>query len=334
MKKILILFFIALATVFTACEKALFEPAKASRDPLTNFDYLWSEVDKKYSYFELKKINWDQIKTKYRSTLSANSSEQDLFKTMGDMLNELRDDHTNLTSPFNLSRYNIALRGPQNFNRYTVEKYYVPNAWLTGPFIHDFISNNEIGYIRYESFMSPISDQELDLMIRRYQNTKGIILDLRSNGGGDILNIPKILSRFIQTKTLVGYFITRNGPNRNSFGEREDFFLTPYAGIKYNKPVAVLTDRGSYSATSFFSLATKALPNVMLVGDTTGGGGGLPNGGQLPNGWTYRFSVSQTLDINGKNYAEDGVPPDYLASFNWADITKDPIIERAIQLLK
>lgn len=334
MKRCFIILLVAIAGIFSSCEKILFEPAKPSRDPLTNFDYLWSEVDKKYSYFELKKINWDQIKTKYRSTLSANSNEQELFKALADMLNELRDDHTNLISPFNMSRYNVALRSPQNFNKFTVEKYYVPNAWITGPFVHDFVGNNEIGYIRYESFASGFSDQDLDLVIRRFQNTKGIILDLRSNGGGDILNPPKILSRFVQSPTLVGYFITRNGPNRNSFGERENFFLTPYSGIKYNKPVAVLTDRGSYSATSFFSLATKALPNVMLVGDTTGGGGGLPNGGQLPNGWTYRFSISQTLDINGKNYAEDGVPPDHLASFNWADLTKDPIIDRAIQLLR
>ena len=64
---------------------------------------------------------------------------------------------------------------------------------------------------------------------------------------------------------------------------------------------------------------------------TTGGGGGMPNGGQLPNGWTYRFSISQLLDLDGNNYAEDGVPPDILVSFDWTDLTKDEIIERAIQ---
>ena len=92
----------------------------------------------------------------------------------------------------------------------------------------------------------------------------------------------------------------------------------------------VLVDRGSYSATSLFALATKAFSNITLVGDTTGGGGGLPSGGQLPNGWTYRFTVSQVLDLNGNNFTEDGVPPDIKAAFDWSDLTKDEILERAI----
>jgi C-terminal processing protease CtpA/Prc len=96
----------------------------------------------------------------------------------------------------------------------------------------------------------------------------------------------------------------------------------------------VLTDRGSYSASTFFAVATKALPNVQLVGDTSGGGGGLPNGGQLPNGWTYRFSVSQTLYLNGDNSAENGVPPDYPVLFNWTDLQKDEILDKAIDILQ
>ena len=71
----------------------------------------------------------------------------------------------------------------------------------------------------------------------------------------------------------------------------------------------MLIDRGSYSATSFFSVCTQGYDNVKLFGDYTGGGMGLPNGGMLPNGWTYRFSTSRTLDMAGHNY-ENGVPPD------------------------
>ncbi|MFN5371820.1 MAG: S41 family peptidase, partial [Bacteroidia bacterium] len=109
------------------------------------------------------------------------------------------------------------------------------------------------------------------------------------------------------------------------------FYYNPYDGIRYTKPVMVLVDRGSYSATTFFSLSTKAMDNVTLVGDTTGGGGGLPNGGQLPNGWTYRFSITRLLDLNKQNFAESGVPPDILASFNWNDLNRDEIIDRAIE---
>ncbi len=328
MKKISVLFITVL--IFSSCEKILFEPDLGSRDPLDNFDYLWSEVDKKYSYFELKNINWDSIRNVYRPQISASSTEEELFEVLANMLNELRDDHTNLVSPFNFSRYNIALQSPANFRQRTIEEHYMPNSWLTGPFIHDFLDSNTIGYIRYESFMSNFSDEQLDFVINRYKNTNGLIIDVRQNGGGSAFNIPKLLGRFTESKSLIGYTVTRNGPGRNDFSNREPFYITPYSGNKYLKPVVVLIDRGSYSATTFFALATKAMPNITLIGDTTGGGGGIPNGGQLPNGWTYRFSVSQLLDLNGNNYAEKGVPPDIQASFNWSDLTKDEILERAI----
>lgn len=96
------------------------------------------------------------------------------------------------------------------------------------------------------------------------------------------------------------------------------------------KSLIVLIDRGSFSSTTSFAIATKAFPHITLMGDTIGGGGGLPNDGQLPNGWTYRFSVSQLLDLNENNYAEAGVPPDITASFDWTNLTRDEIIEKAL----
>lgn len=313
-----------------SCEKIMFAPDQASRNPLVNFDYLWNEVDKKYSYFELKNIDWYAIKNKYRSMLTENSTEQELFDVLAKMLNELKDDHTNLVGPFNISQYNVASTSQENYRQRTITEHYIPDMWQTSAFSHGFLDSNEIGYVRYESFMSEFTDEELDFVLKRFENTKGLILDLRQNGGGNLFNIPKILSRFTETKILAAYNITRNGPKHNDFSDRENFYITPYSGAKYLKPVAVLIDRGSYSATTFFSLVTTAFPQFTLIGDTTGGGGGMPNGGQLPNGWTYRFSITQLLDLNGKNFAESGVPPAIMATFNWSDLTKDEILDRAI----
>ncbi|MFN4881702.1 MAG: S41 family peptidase [Bacteroidota bacterium] len=325
-----ILFVLCTIFVLSSCEKVLFKPNMGSKDPLKNFDYLWEEVDKKYSYFELKNIDWNQVKETYRSQLNSNSSEEELFNVLASMLNELRDDHTNLISPFNISQYNIMLTSPANYYQRTIDEYYLPQPWITGPFNNGFLDNKQIGYIRYGSFLSSFTDEQLDLILNRFKDTKGLILDLRANGGGNIFNVPKLLGRFTDSTILAGYTITRNGPDHNSFSDREDFKITPYDGVRYSKKIIVLIDRGSYSATTFFSLLTKAFPNITLMGDTTGGGGGLPNGGQLPNGWTYRFSISQLLDLNGNNYAEDGVAPEIFESFNWSDLTKDEILDRAI----
>jgi hypothetical protein len=333
MKKYLII--VLFTAVFTSCENFLFEEDYASSNPFVNFEYLWNEVNKKYSYHELKGINWDEIKIHYNAKLYKEMSEDSLFKVLAAMLNELRDDHVNLVAPFNISFYNVDLTGPNNIHYRTLRDFYLTNANYTGPFVHSFLSNNQIGYIRYGSFIDDVDVLVLDHLLTRYKNTKGLILDLRSNAGGSVFNIPRILERFSSHKTLVAYAITRNGPNKNDFGHKEPFYIGTHTGISYTKPVMVLIDRGSFSATTFFALATKAYTHITLVGDTTGGGGGIPAGGQLPNGWTYRFSVSQLLDLDGNNYAENGVAPDIESNFDWTDLTKDEIIETAIiEILK
>jgi len=324
------LLFVGLIFLASSCEQFLFEPDAGSRDPLENFDHLWSQADRLYSYFELKGINWNEVRSRYRPLLSATSSEQELFDVMAAMLNELRDDHTNLAAPFNTSRFNVALRSPENFSQRTLEKYYVPQAMMSGAFLHDFLSNRQVGYVRYPSFIGEVTDEEMDFILNRYKDTRGLVLDLRANGGGDVFNLIRLLGRFTETKTLVAKNIVRDGPAHNDFSEPRNFFITPHDGIRYTRPVMVLIDRGAYSASTFFALATKAMPNLTLVGDTTGGGGGMPNGGQLPNGWLYRFSISQLLDLQGNNFAEEGVPPDIQAAFDWTNLTRDEILDRAV----
>ncbi|HPH18660.1 MAG TPA: S41 family peptidase [Haliscomenobacter sp.] len=104
---------------------------------------------------------------------------------------------------------------------------------------------------------------------------------------------------------------------------------------KYGKKIAVLIDRGTFSAASFFALGAREVDNMIVIGDKSGGGLGLPNGGQMPNGWTYRFSISQTLSPAGENF-ENGVPPDIQVILTKSDRDRgvDTVIERAIQELK
>jgi C-terminal processing protease CtpA/Prc len=77
----------------------------------------------------------------------------------------------------------------------------------------------------------------------------------------------------------------------------------------------------------------RSLPHVTVMGDTTGGGMGLPNGGQLPNGWTYRFSVTQTWDMDGNLY-ENGIPPDVVQLIDPAATTTDAVIDAAIAAIR
>lgn len=330
-KRIIIPTALVLILSFFSCEKLLFEEDLASTNPQENFEYLWNECNEKYSYFDLKNIDWDAKKTEYAAMLDNDMSQDSLFNVLGAMLTDLEDDHVNLISNFNISFFGTEFLGQDNFyGRLIRENYLERDYYISGPFVHDFLDNDEIGYIRFSSFNGAVTGKNLDFILDRYKDTKGLIIDLRENGGGQVTDIFNILSRFVEEKTLTNYSRIKNGPGRNDFSEAEPAYVSPHNGLRYTNKVIMLIDRGTYSAGSFTALATKAIPNIVLMGDTTGGGLGLPNGGQLPNGWLYRFSITQALTLDKRPDFENGVPPDIEALFDWNDLTKDEVLERAI----
>ena len=324
-----------LSTLFS-CESLLFKEDMASDKPRDNFEYLWKECRDKYAFMAYKKVDWQAVYNKYSPKITDDISEDSLFNTMALMLNELRDGHVNLISPFNISIYPVHQLGPVNIDKRLIEEHYLSKPYfITGPFVHSLIDNGRIGYIQFSAFTGTVNQNQLDYMLEKYRNAEGLILDLRGNGGGAAIDIYKIMGRFVNSRTKIFTTKDKSGPGPNDFSAGLDAFLEPYDGIRFPRKVAVLCDRGTYSAGSYTSLATKALDNVFLIGDTTGGGLGMPNGGQLPNGWTYRFSVTQTLDLNGAIW-EDGVPPDVRVLLNAADVQngKDSVIEEALRKLK
>lgn len=333
--KIKSILFTGLAAIsLSSCERIFMEEDLASKDPMSNFERLWNECDEKYSYFDLKNIDWNQIKEEYSQRIYSDMPDDSLFDVLGDMLTELRDDHSNLISEFNISFFGVDYLGQDNFDFRAITDFYIGrDYYVSGPFIHNYLDSNEIGYVRYSSFSNSISTESLDYVINRYKDTKGLIFDIRENGGGRIDNVYTILSRFIDSPQTIYYTRIKSGTEHNDFTEAEEVILTPSSSSKYLKPIIVLTDRGSYSASSMFSLASKALPNMTLLGDTTGGGLGMPNGGQLPNGWNYRFSITQCLDLNKNEAFENGVPPDEIILYDWNNLETDEILERAKYLI-
>lgn len=325
---------LSISILCVSCENILFEEEQASKDPFVNLNYLWNQCDQKYPYFELKEVDWDSVRWQYEAQLFFGMSEDSLFNVMAAMLNELRDDHVNLVSSFATSFYGVEYSAQDNFDwRLIVDHYITPHYVLSGPFAHNFLANGEIGYVRLSSFQGTIDPSHLDYVLIRYRHTKGLILDLRENGGGAIANVFQILSRFVEKETTVYASRIKAGPGRNDYSEIQYAHVVPHDGIRYDREVVVLTDRGTYSSGSLFALAVKSIPNMTSVGDTTGGGLGLPNGGQLPNGWTYRFSITQTLSLTGDPSFENGVPSDSTVQFNWNATDRDEIIDAALLIL-
>ena len=321
----------------TACEQLLIEPDPANNS-VENFDLLWKTVDEKYSFFEFKNIDWEDAYRRYRPLVTEDMSEAALFKVMADMLFELRDGHVNLTADFDVSRnWDWFQDYPANYDETILERNYLKKDFrIVSPFITKEIRN--VGYIRYASFLNLIDEDQLDRLIDGYREAKGIIIDVRDNGGGALLNAEIIAQRLAkrdndEEKVTVGYIRYKDGPAHNDFTRTFPLVLSEHRS--FDKPVVVLTNRSVFSAANAFASYMATLPNVTLVGDVTGGGGGAPYSGELLNGWKFRFSANQLMDLE-QVPIENGVVPDIKVDITPEDEAagRDTILETALDLLQ
>ena len=326
------LLFLTCLSGLTACIRE----EEYTNDPIGNFDQLWKIIDERYCFLDYKGIDWKKIGERKRKFIEPERDDRDLFQVLSDMLYELQDGHVNLTSTDNQTHFDFWLDSPRNFSEATIESnYYLgQNYQQTAGFKYKIL-NDKVGYIYYEKFSEGIDNNDLDRVFSYFSNCKGLIIDVRQNSGGNATNSAKIASRFTEKKILTGYICHKTGPGHNDFSEPYAIYLEPAKGIRWQKKVAVLTNRHSYSATNDFVNHMRCLPNVTIVGDKTGGGSGMPFSSELPNGWTIRFSASPHFDKN-MNHIEWGINPDVKVDINYKDEANgfDTIIEEARKLLK
>lgn len=304
-------------------------------DPQGNFDALWTIMDEHYSFFEEKGVDWNEVGRRYRAKLTQDMTSQELFELCGDMLKELRDGHTNLIASHDVSRYWIWEQYPVNYDERLIDEHYLNFNYRQASGIKYAILPNNYGYMRYESFSDGIGEGNLDLVLSYLSTCDGLIIDVRSNGGGYLTNVETLVGRFIDQRTRVGAIQHKTGPGHREFSDPFDYYFEPTKNhIHYQRPVVVLANRGSFSAANNFVSIMSALPQVTIVGDTTGGGSGLPFTSELPNGWRIRFSSCPITDVNGQP-TEFGVAPDVKVDMTDADAAqgRDTILETAFQVL-
>lgn len=321
------------ALLLTGCV----EEDQFSNSPMGNYDALWSIIDERYCFFEQARqqhgLDWDDVYHKYKPQVQAAESNAELFDIYGNMLRELKDGHVNLTSDYGTTYYwDWSLNHPLNFSD-SLQRNYLGNDFrLTNGIKYTTLPSN-IGYMYVGSFEGSISSDNVSLMLLRLAESKGIIIDIRNNGGGMLTSAEELAAHFVSGKTHCGYIQHKTGKGHNDFSSPEKLYIEPN-GVIWKKPVVVLTNRAVYSSANHFVMLVKPLPQVVVIGDKTGGGSGLPLNSTLPNGWTVRFSACPILDIEGK-HTEFGITPHeevQITSTDWNN-GRDTIIERAIELI-
>lgn len=329
MKKYFLLFFCL--SLFIGCVDEEEQPDT----PEGNFEALWKIMDEHYCFFDYKNVDWNSVYNIYKVRARGDISREQLFEVLTDMLSELRDGHVNLYSAFDYGRYwRWHEDYPTNFSDTLQRRYLGTDYHIAGGLKYKILDDN-IGYVYYESFSDAIGEGNLDEVIQHFMFCQGMIVDIRGNGGGTVTNVDKIAARFCNEKTLVGYSQHKTGKGHNDFSDLEPIYIEPSSNLRWQKPVVLLTNREVFSAANEFTQYMRCMPQVIQVGDQTGGGSGMPFTATLPNGWTVRFSACPNYDRD-RNQTEFGIVPDYNVAITDADFLrgKDTIIEFARNLLK
>jgi len=310
-----------------------------------NFEACWQTMDEHYCFFREKEVNWDAVYRAYKPYFrdSVHTSIEE-FNLMAQMLSEVRDGHVNLYSPFNTARYWSWFEDyQQNFDENLLMRYYLgTNYWMASGMIYGQFKEDSIAYLRYPSFSSTVGETNLDYVLALLRNSKGLIVDVRDNGGGSLTNVPTLANRFCTEKHIYSYMCHKTGKGHSEFSDPEPLYLEPQSNrISWDasiQPVVVLTNRSCYSATNNFVAAMKSLDGTVTVdsvgvrrnkmiktiGDRTGGGGGMPFETVLPNGWVLRFSACPIMDHN-KQQTEEGIDPDFKVDMDSIHMYEDHI---------
>lgn len=344
-----LLLLITILPTLTGCIKE----DKYADNPMGNFEQLWKIIDEQYCFLETKGIDWDAVHEEYKKLIIPSMTNDDLFDVLSQMLYVLKDGHVNLSSASRTSYYDAWYQGyPWNYREDILYNHYLGSAssgYRTSAGLKYKIFDNNIGYIRYESFSAGVGEGNLDEVLYYLQICNGLIIDIRDNGGGNLTNSSRIAARFTDRPVLTGYIRHKTGPGHNDFSDMEPIYLEPSNSIRWQKKVVLLTNRRCYSATNDFVNAMRSVnqdneeKKVFQIGDRTGGGSGMPFSSELPNGWGIRFSASPHFDKYG-NDLENGIEPDIyinmdkileegIAAGDKESQTKDALIEEAFRIL-
>lgn len=170
----------------------------------------------------------------------------------------------------------------------------------------------KIGYIRLNSFLSKNASNEIMTMLRDYKDKDGVILDIRSNPGGLLSNAVSISDMFIDGGAIVST-VDRDG-------YKEVKKATSH--LIWNKPLVVLIDRGSASASEILSGALKDNNRAVLIGQNSFGKGLVQEINQLPGGSGINITTQKYLTPNDIDINKTGIAPHIVINTTEADFEK------------
>lgn len=201
-----------------------------------------------------------------------------------------------------------------------------------------------IRYVRILTFTDPSVVKQFDQAFPNFRGVKGLVIDVRDNGGGNSGYGDRIFSRLIRWPARNVKWQSRE---RVAFADAakmgELWFYGPPGIVmprsladQYSGPVVVLTNARTYSAAENFTALFQINRRGKTIGEATGGSTGQPVFFQLPGGGTGAVVTKWDLYPDGKEFVGVGIQPDLPVSPTPADWAagRDPVLEKAAAVLE
>lgn len=186
--------------------------------------------------------------------------------------------------------------------------------------IHD-----NIGYIRLSSFISKNASLEFENALKMYKDKKGYIIDLRSNPGGLLSNAIIISDMFLNGGVIVSTV------DRDGYKET----MKATKNCITDKPIVILINKGSASASEIFSGAMKDNKRAVLVGENSFGKGLVQEVTKLMGESGANITIQKYLTPSGTDINKKGIAPDYKVELSEQDVKdkNDAQLKKADEVL-
>lgn len=217
--------------------------------------------------------------------------------------------------------------GVEDYREFRVER-----RTIEVPTVEYEMLEDQIGYIAIASFDDVTSSQFIAALEElEGQGMKALIVDLRNNGGGLVSSVCAILDRLLP-EGLIVY-------TEDKYGNREE--QTSDAERYFDKPLVVLVNENSASASEIFAGAIKDYGIGTLVGTKTFGKGIVQKIFPLSDGTAVKLTVSKYYTPNGNNIHGIGIEPDVNTELN-EELKKEIVVrkedddqlQKAVEILK
>lgn len=285
------------------------EAALKKGDAEIHFDTVWQAYDREYPLFILRpEVDWNQIRDEFRPRAAQCKTAQELATVLAEMLRPLRDLHIWISvGKENVPVYNR----PRGLNAN-------PAAWRAifedvprmGNRVEWAQTPEGIGFLAIHGWDDPRIPDQVDAVLENLKDSRALIVDVRTNGGGDEPLAQKVAGRFLGQPVVYSYSRYRNGPKHEDLTEKSPRQAQPRGPWRYERPVICLIGPRCMSSNESFIAMMAEAPNVRTWGERTCGSSGNPRVIELPI--NMKVSLPRWIDIlpNGKPLEEEGIQPD------------------------